>query len=175
MKDGKQVIRSQQDPINTFKGHEDVIYCITFPDGEKIITGSNDKTIRIWSLENGREVKKWLLKKPVGALVVMKDGEKVVSAEGEDTRYWNDTEYWELWVRDAETARVVAGPLDGHTNIVITLDISSDDGMVASGSYDRTVILWDTTTCRRKVILSHVAHMSLMSIFSGGTDWSTCY
>jgi WD40 repeat protein len=40
--------------------------------------------------------------------------------------------------------------LDGHTNALFALDISPDGGILASGSIDRTVILWDTTTWQRK-------------------------
>lgn len=47
-------------------------------------------------------------------------------------------------VRDAETGSIVAGPLHGHTNVVVTLNISPDGGILVSGSFDRTVILWDT-------------------------------
>ncbi|OAX36952.1 WD40 repeat-like protein [Rhizopogon vinicolor AM-OR11-026] len=97
-----------QDPVKTFDGHEDHILSIaTFPDGKRIATGSQDKTIRIWRLLDGREMKKW-------------------------------------------TGRVIAGPLDGHTNMTIALDISLDGGILVSGSIDRTVLLWDTTTWQRK-------------------------
>ncbi|KAG1723045.1 WD40-repeat-containing domain protein [Suillus lakei] len=57
---------------------------------------------------------------------------------------------WQVWVRDADTGKVVAGPLDGHTQLVLALDISPDGRILASGSYDRTVILWDTSTWQRK-------------------------
>jgi WD40 repeat protein len=78
----------------------------------------------------------------------------VVSAVGDTDglsgEYLDNTVYWQLWVHNTETGRVVAGPLDGHTNLVITLDISPDGSILASGSFDRTVILWDTTTWHRK-------------------------
>ncbi|OAX31047.1 WD40 repeat-like protein, partial [Rhizopogon vinicolor AM-OR11-026] len=135
-----------------FEGHEYSIMSIaTFPDGKRIATGSRDKTIRIWRLVDGREVKKWVVKKIVGALLILRDGGQVVSAEGYNVRGdVNETVYWQLWVRDAETGRVVAGPFDGHTNIVFALDISLDGGILASGSIDHTVILWDTKTWQRK-------------------------
>ncbi|OAX32532.1 hypothetical protein K503DRAFT_805154 [Rhizopogon vinicolor AM-OR11-026] len=75
------------------------------------------------------------------------------NAEGDYARYDDQMDYWQLWVRDAETGRVIAGPLNGHTNTVETLDISPDGGILASGSGDGTVSLWDTTTWQSKVAL----------------------
>jgi WD40 repeat protein len=162
MKDGKQLPRSHQKPIRTFEGHQDIIrYIATFPDGKRIVTGSLDKTIRIWRLEDGVEMRKWVVKQYVSTLVLLKNGEQVVSAEGElptrfdeddfdENDFLNEVLDWQLWVRDVESGRVVAGPLEGHTNVVTTLDVSPDGEILASGSYDRTVILWDTSTWKRK-------------------------
>src|SRR6266436_1856480 len=152
MNDGRQPAETHRDPVKTFEGHEHNITSIaTFPDGKRIATGSEDKTIRIWRLADGREMKKWVVKKIVGALLILRDGKQVVSAEGDDPDDDLDkTVYWQLWVRDVETGRVVAGPLDGHTNLVLAMDISLDDGILASGSFDRTVILWDTATWQTK-------------------------
>ncbi|KAG2115035.1 WD40-repeat-containing domain protein [Suillus clintonianus] len=161
MKDAKQLRGSHREPVKTFQGHDkSVISIATFPDGKRIATGSYDKTIRIWRLEDGKEMMKWVVKQVVGALVVLGNGKQVVSAEGEDPRsdpkkgFQDDdvdkVAYWQLWVRDVESGRIVAGPLEGHTNAVFTLDISPDGEILASGSYDRTVILWDTTTWQRK-------------------------
>ncbi|OJA11803.1 hypothetical protein AZE42_07922 [Rhizopogon vesiculosus] len=125
----------------------------TFPDGKRIATGSVDETIRIWRLADGREMKKWVVKKKVGALLILRDGKQVVSAEGDNPEgSYDETVYWQLWMRDVETGRVVAGPLDGHTNMVLALDISLDGGILVSGSADRTAILWDTKTWQRKVM-----------------------
>ncbi|OJA08749.1 hypothetical protein AZE42_06090 [Rhizopogon vesiculosus] len=148
MNDSKEPAETRQDPVKTFYGHENhILSIVTFPDGKRIATESVDKTIQIWGLSDGREVKKWVVKKIVNALVILKDGKQVVSAEGDEPGDdSNEPVYRQLWVRDAETGRVVAGPLDSHTSFVFTLDISPDGGILASGSSDSTVILWDTKT-----------------------------
>jgi WD40 repeat protein len=163
MKDGKKLTASQREPVKTFKGHEKEISSIaTFPDGKRIATGSYDKTIRIWRVEDGREMRKWVMKKSVTAIAILRDGMQAVSAVGEaddssdeaddssDEEDFDETECWQLWVHDTGTGKVVAGPLHGHTSLVFALDISPDGGILASGSFDRTVILWDTTTWQRK-------------------------
>jgi WD40 repeat protein len=148
----KKLTASKRKLVKTFEGHEKAIMSIaTFPDGKRIATGSLDKTIRIWRLEDGREMKKWLMERDVNAIAILRDGMQVVSAVGDfdNLSEGDKTMYWQLWVHDTETGRVVAGPLDSHTSIVHALDISPDGGILASGSADRTVILWDTTTWQR--------------------------
>jgi WD40 repeat protein len=160
MEGNKQLPGSHQKPVKTFEGHKkEVVSIATFPDGKRIATASLDKTIRIWRLDDGAEMMKWVMKQHVFALVLLDNGKQVVSAEGElpdgddeDDFHFdpNDLLDWQLWVRDVESGRVVAGPLEGHTSIVITLDISPDEKMLVSGSFDRTVMLWDTSTWQRK-------------------------
>jgi WD40 repeat protein len=160
MKDDNQLPGSHQKPVKTFEGHKHSIRSIaTFPDGKRIATASEDKTIRTWRLEDGAEMMKWVMKQYVNALALAENGKQVVSAEGElpdgigeDNFHFDPNEVldWQLWVRDVESGRVVAGPLEGHTGIVTTLDTSPDRNMLVSGSLDSTVILWDTSTWQRK-------------------------
>ncbi|KAG1818751.1 WD40-repeat-containing domain protein [Suillus subaureus] len=109
----------------------------TFLDDKRIVTGSPDKTIRIWRLENGAEMMKWAVKQCIIALIILENGKQVVSAEGEFPDDLDEDDFdanivlcWQLWVRDVESGRVVAGPLEaGH--------------LIA-------VILWDTSTWQKK-------------------------
>ncbi|KIK41191.1 hypothetical protein CY34DRAFT_221553 [Suillus luteus UH-Slu-Lm8-n1] len=160
MKDDKKLPGSHQKPAKTFEGHKHNITSIAaFPDGKRIATASVDKTIRIWRLEDGAEMMKWVMEQHVLALVLLDKGKQVVSAEGETPDGFDEDDFnfdpnkvfvWRLWVRDVESGRVVAGPLEGHTSAVITLDMSPDGETLVSGSYDRTVILWDTSTWQKK-------------------------
>ena len=39
------------------KGHSDVVTSVAFsPDGKKIVSGSEDMTIRVWDAETGKEI-----------------------------------------------------------------------------------------------------------------------
>jgi len=108
-------------PVRRFEGHNDSVTSISiFPDGTRIVTGSLDKTIRIWRLEDGKEMLKWVVGKAVGGIAVLRNGAHVVSAEGDVTSA--SSADWQLYVRDAETRAVVAGPLGGHTNMVDDLE-----------------------------------------------------
>ena len=44
-------LQAADDPFIELKGHTDIVWSAAFsPDGKKIVTGSADKTARIWDL-----------------------------------------------------------------------------------------------------------------------------
>ncbi|KAG1818732.1 uncharacterized protein BJ212DRAFT_107218 [Suillus subaureus] len=129
----KQALELRREPFKTFEA-----------------IGSWDRTICIWRLEDGAEMMKWDVEKNISSLVISQN-RKHITAEGlfqsaDDIH----TECWKLWVRDAESGKVVAGPLDVHTNVVRGLDVSPDGKILASGSWDHPVISWDTSSWQRK-------------------------
>lgn len=49
-------------------------------------------------------------------------------------------------VWQADSGKVLCGPLEGHTDNILALSFSADGKMVASGSDDRTVCVWSAET-----------------------------
>jgi WD40 repeat protein len=144
----------REELVKAFEGHEDHInFIAAFPDGTRIATASADNTIRIWRLEDGVEVMKWVVETSVSALTILRNGIHLVSSEGEHAYppNLNKAGCQQLWVRDAETGSVVAGPLGGHTDTISlsTLDISPNDRILASG-FQEVIVLWDTTNWQRR-------------------------
>jgi hypothetical protein len=100
-------------PLMFMSGHKDDIRKIAYlPGGERIVTSSFDKTVRIWNVENGEqegttmEHKGW-----VSGLAVTRDGKRILSG-GYDKRIsvW-DVETHELieeW--ENETGGICALP-----------------------------------------------------------------
>ncbi|KAG2744529.1 hypothetical protein P692DRAFT_20644263, partial [Suillus brevipes Sb2] len=64
-------------PIRTFGGHEGGLTAVAvFPDRRRMITGSEDKTLRLWDLETGVVLKKMEgHRRQVLALAVSRDGQ----------------------------------------------------------------------------------------------------
>jgi hypothetical protein len=61
-------------------------------------------------------MRKWVMKKNVTAIAILRDGMQAVSAVGDrddlsDEEDLDETIYWQLWVHDTGTGKVVAGPL----------------------------------------------------------------
>lgn len=125
-------------------GHSAKIHNILFtPDGGRIVSVSEDKTIRIWNAETGQMVRKFeseIGDGPEGMLytsAISADGKLLavagypVSTEKENYILIIDLE------KNTQTATAV-----GHTNVVNALAFSGDGKYLASGSDDRTVRIW---------------------------------
>ena len=122
-----------QDPL---KGHTNWVRSVAYsPDGRHIVSGSEDRTIRIWNVESGVAVGKPLEGHTgrVESVAYSPDGHLIISGSSDRTiRIW-----------DAETGAAVSHPLKGHTHWVQSLAYSPDGRRIISGSSDCTIRIWD--------------------------------
>ncbi|KIK44825.1 hypothetical protein CY34DRAFT_802291 [Suillus luteus UH-Slu-Lm8-n1] len=70
-------------PLRTFGGHKGSVEAVAvFPDRRRMVTGSRDKTLRLWDLETGVLLKKMEgYSGDVTALTVSRDGQMIASAD----------------------------------------------------------------------------------------------
>jgi WD40 repeat protein len=111
------------------------------PDGRWLVTGSQDKTARLWDMKSDDPTatarvlsghKAW-----VNALTISPDGRWLVTGS-----YDNTARLWDLEADDpAGTARA----LSGHEQPVVALAISPDGRWLVTGSFDKTARLWPLT------------------------------
>jgi WD40 repeat protein len=75
-----------------------------------------------------------------------------------------------VWVWDAKTGKVVAGPFEGHTGPISSVAFSPDCQKIVSGSSDLTVRVWDAKTS--KVVAEpnegHTGSVSSFTLFPDG-------
>ncbi|KAG2343595.1 WD40 repeat-like protein [Suillus weaverae] len=131
-------------PVMTLKGHKDSIPSIYyFPDGEKMISGSWDNTVRRWDLQSGKEIEEVrdIGKHAVRAVVVSRDGRWVISAGG-------DANSRRVEIKACEVETGFVKRFQTNTEIIICIDISADGMLLASGSMDDTVQIWNFHTCK---------------------------
>jgi len=124
---------------NIFHGHSDPVESIAFsPDGSRIVSGSSDKTIRLWDAETGDPIGKPLEghSSSVNSVGFSPDGSRIVSGSFDKTiRLW-----------DAATGDPIGKPLEGHSSRVDSVAFSPDGSRIVSGSWDKTIRLWDAET-----------------------------
>jgi WD40 repeat protein len=115
--------------IRTLAGHTAGINTIQL-DKSEIISGSGDRTIKVWSLETG-ECLKTIQGHTKGIACLQLDGRRIISGS-------ND-----LAVRifDRATGEEECC-LIGHTDLVRCLQVSFADNRIVSGSYDGTIVVW---------------------------------
>jgi len=120
-------------------GHTDNVISVGFsPDGAHIVSGSHDRTIRIWDVRTGDEVTKPLVGHTDAVISVdfSPDGAHIVSGSRDQTiRIW-----------DARTGEEVMKPFVGHMDTVTSVCFSLDGTLIGSGSHDQTIRIWDART-----------------------------
>ncbi|KIM74897.1 hypothetical protein PILCRDRAFT_79623, partial [Piloderma croceum F 1598] len=125
--------------INVLRGHKNTISSVTFsPDGKWIVSGSWDKSIRVWDAETGEMVSGPFEghTDEVLSVAFSPDGKRIVSGSKDKS----------ICVWDAETGEMVSGPFKGHTYGVQSVAFSPDGKWIVSGSRDKSIRVWDAKT-----------------------------
>jgi tricorn protease-like protein len=101
-----------------------------------MISGSDDKTARQWDLKAGKEIEdaRSVCEECVYAVTVSRDGRYVISGGGRG----------ELKACEVKTRMMKS--FKGHSQAINCVDISADSTLLASGSSDETVQIWNLDT-----------------------------
>ena len=120
--------------LMTLQGHTRYVTSVAISaDGRTIVSGSGDKTIKVWDTESGacRQTLHGHADE-VWSIAISADGRTIVSGSRDKA----------LKVWDVESG-VCSQTLPGHTNAVTNLTVSADGQTIVSGSKDKTLKVWD--------------------------------
>jgi WD40 repeat protein len=135
-----------------FSGHTGSIYSVAFsPDGKYILTGSQDGTARLWDVQKGEEVRRFIVHKGgVSAVAFSPDGKLVVTGGNDGTvRLWDDKSGDEI------------KEFTGHANGVSAVAFSHNGKYLLTAGGDNTARLWDVET--GELLQSFTGHSSFVS------------
>jgi WD40 repeat protein len=123
-------------------GHSGTVISVCLSsDNKKIISGSWDKTIKIWDAATGvceRTLDGY--NSYATAVCISSDNKMIVSGSKDKTI--------KIWAAATETSKRT---FEGHNSSVILVCISSDGKRIISASIDRTIKIWNAATgeCER--------------------------
>ncbi len=154
----RATLRHQTSPVETL---------VLTPDGQTLISGNQDGTIKLWDLETLK------LNAMLGsrsgatlALALTPDGQTLISGNQDGSIHLWDLETGEFFQR-----------LRGHTQAVRSLVLSGDGQILISGSSDHTIKRWQlpqgellAAMTTEATVYSLALHPQEFSLASGGYD-----
>jgi len=118
--------------LHTLTGHSNRVRFVAItPDGQTLVSGSDDRTIKLWDLKAPR-----LISTLIGhstwpnCVAISPDGQTFVSGEHKTIKIWQ-----------LNTGREISS-FTGHSDWVNCVAFSPDGKILASGSADNTIKIW---------------------------------
>jgi len=147
---------------DSLSGHQAAVRGVSFsPDGKTLASASSDKTIKLWSMTDGKELRTLSgHQAAVWGFSFSPDGKTVASASKDKTiKLWS--------VADGKELRT----LSGHQDEVYSVSFSPDGKTVASASKDKTIKLWSVADGKELRTLS--GHQDVVRGVSFSPDGKT--
>ena len=146
--------------IHISGGHEGSVYAVAFaPDGRIALSGSDDKTLRLWDVANGTEIRRFEgHSRAVCTVAFAPDGRTVISGSGSPFGTDTTLRLWDV-ANGTEIRR-----FEGHSEWVSVAAFAPDGRTVLSASSDKTLRLWDVATGAALAILDLDAPLYSLAI-----------
>lgn len=137
---GAITVQSQQLETVVQRGHNAAIKAVTYSkDGKYLFTGSRDKTIKLWEISTGRELRSFFgHESTINDLALSPDGKQLLSSGADKTA--------KLW--DIETGSLIQS-FEGHEELLTSVSFHPDGKTILTAGYDNQAILWDVASAEQ--------------------------
>lgn len=122
-------------PLNSMNGHKGAVYIVKFnKDGNYCLSGSQDRTIKLWNPQKGAVIKTYqgAHNYEVLDLCLVSDDTRFASAGGDK----------QIFVWDVKSGQIVR-KFAGHLQRINSIAWNEDYSVLVSGSYDNSLRFWD--------------------------------
>jgi WD40 repeat protein len=155
-------------PMGKLTGHTGQVYSVAFPDIYHVVSGSYDRSVRLWDIKANRQVARLTgHENSVLSVGFGHDGQWIVSAGSDGTvRLW-----------DVATQKPIGTPMEAHAhgNWVFSVAYSSDSQRIVSGDWEGNLRLWPTPTDLPKALCSkltsNMSHQQWRDWISANIDY----
>ena len=121
-----------------FIGHTEWVNDAVFsPDGHRLATTSDDRTVRLWNADTGEPIGRPMTghEDEVWGVAFSPDGLMIATGSVDtNVRLWN-----------ANTGQPIGQPID-HPAKIVCVEFSPDGRRIVTGGYDGAVRIWDVGT-----------------------------
>ncbi len=134
-------------PNIQLEGHEFTVWSLAITrDGQTVVSGGQDSTIRLWDISSGKEIHKFVGHNgPVYGLVLMPDDRRLVSIADKDLAV-------KIWNMETKSLRSSLAPNSAHIHAVA---VSPDQRYIVTGGDDGIARFWDID---RGIMLRYLEH-----------------
>lgn len=121
--------------VGSYIGHQDKVQAVAFsPDSKYVLTGSQDKTAKLWDVATGKEIRTFKYFDSVRGVAFSPDGKYALISSGKLAELWD--------ISTGDEIRT----FKGHSDFIYEIVFSPNGKYVLTGSQDKTAKLWDVTT-----------------------------
>jgi guanine nucleotide-binding protein subunit beta-2-like 1 protein len=153
-------------PVKSLTGHNHFVSDVVISsDGQFALSGSWDKSLRLWDLSTGQSTRRFISHtKDVLSVAFSADNRQIVSGSRDKSiKLWNTLAQCKYTITD-----------ECHSDWVSTVRFSPStrDPVIVSAGWDKVVKVWNLGNCKLKT--NHTGHSGYINTVTVSPDGSLC-